>query len=63
MEGEKAVLLCRSLRFRGAHIYYATGATGNKLIGVAAIIKYRMSTGVIRQETISRTSICSMLNT
>jgi ribonuclease HI len=62
LEGEEAVLLCRSLRFRGAYIYYAAGAAGEKHVGAAAIIKYRMTTGVIRQEIIGSTSTCSMLN-
>jgi hypothetical protein len=62
MEGEQAMLLCRSLRLRGAYIYYAAGATGNKRVGAAAVIKYRMTTGVIRQETIGWTSTCSMLS-
>ena len=49
---EEAVLLCRSLRFRGAYIYYAGTAVQGKRVGAAAIIKYRMTTGVVRQEAI-----------
>lgn len=59
---DEAVLLCRSLRFRGAYIYYAAGVGQNKRVGAAAIIKYRMTTGVVQQETIGWSSTCSLLN-
>jgi hypothetical protein len=38
---EDAVQLCRSLRFRGAYLYYAAAETGGEQIGAAATIKYR----------------------
>lgn len=39
-EADEAVQLCRSLRFRGAYLYYAAAETGEKRIGATAIIKY-----------------------
>jgi len=47
---------------RGAYIYDAAGTAGQRRSGAAAIIKYRMTTGTVRQETIGWASTCSTLN-
>jgi len=48
-EPEDAVQLCRSLRFRGAYLYYVASETQDELIGATPIIKYRMTTGAVKQ--------------
>lgn len=40
---DKAVQLCRSLRFRGACLHCATAETEGEQVGVAAIMKYQMT--------------------
>ncbi len=52
--------LCRSLRFRGAYLYYAAAQTQDEQIGAAAIIKYRMSTGTVKQQAMAEASTCSL---
>ena len=59
---EEAVLLCRSVRLYGGYIYYTAGVIENKRVGAAAIMKYRTTSGVVQQETIGRSSTCSILN-
>jgi hypothetical protein len=46
LEPAEGVQLCRSLRFRGAHLYRAA----------AAIIKYRMTAGTMKQQAMAETS-------
>jgi ribonuclease HI len=59
LEPAEAVQLCRSLRFRGAYLYYAAAATQDGQYDAAAIIKYRMTTGTVKQQAIAETSTCS----
>lgn len=58
----EAVQLCRSLRFRGAYLYYAAAETQNESTGAAAIIKYRMTTGTVKQQAIAEASTCSLIS-
>lgn len=60
LEPGEAVHLCRSLRFRGAHLYFAASETDRKRIGVAAAINYRMETGTVKQQAIAWSSTCSL---
>lgn len=59
LEPAEAVQLCRSLRFRGAYLYYAAAATQDGRCGAAVTIKYRMTTGMVQQQAIAETSTCS----
>ena len=59
MEPDEAVQLCRSLRFRGAYLYYAAAEVQDEQIGAATTIKYRMTTGRVKQRAIAETSMCS----
>ena len=60
-EPEDAVQLCRSLRFRGAYLYYAAAETQDELIGAAAIVKYRGTTGTVKQQAMAECSTCSLI--
>ena len=62
LEPNEAIQLCRSLRFRGAYLYYAAAETQDEHIGAAAIIKYRMTTGTVKQQAIAEASTCSSVN-
>jgi hypothetical protein len=62
LEPAEAVSLCRSLRFRGAYLYYATAAKQDGQYGAAAIVKYRMTTGTVKQQAIAETSTCSQVS-
>jgi ribonuclease HI len=59
LKPDKAVQLCRSLRFRGAYLYYAAAATQDGQHGAAATIKCRMTTGTVKQQAMAETSTCS----
>jgi hypothetical protein len=59
LEADEAVQLCRSLRFRGAYLYYAAAETRDEQFGAAAIIKYRMTTGTVKQQAMAETLTCS----
>jgi ribonuclease HI len=59
LEPDEAVQLCRSLRFRGAYLYYAAAETQDEQIGAAATIKYRMTTGTVKQQAMAETLTCS----
>jgi ribonuclease HI len=60
LEPAEAVQLCRSLRFRGTYLYHAAAEIQDKQVGAAAIIKYRMTTGTVKQQAIAETSTCSL---
>jgi hypothetical protein len=60
LEPDQAVQLCRSLRYRGAYVYYAAADTQDEQVGAAAIIKYRMTTSMVKQQAIAETSTCSL---
>jgi ribonuclease HI len=62
LEPAEAVQLCRSLRFRGAYLYYAAAEMQDERVGAAATIKYRMTTGTVKQQAIAETSTCSLVN-
>ncbi|KAL1581903.1 hypothetical protein WHR41_09480 [Cladosporium halotolerans] len=62
IEPDEAIQLCRSLRFRGAYLYYAAAEIQDEQIGAAAIIKYRMTTGAVKQQAIAETSTCSLVS-
>jgi ribonuclease HI len=62
LEPDGAVQLCRSLRFRGVYLYYAAAETENEQIGAAATIKYRMTTGTVKQQAIAKTQTCSRVS-
>jgi hypothetical protein len=47
---------------RGAHLYYAAAETHDEQIGAAAIIKYRMTTGTVKQQAIAETRTCSLVS-
>lgn len=59
LEPAEAVQLCRSLRFRGAYLYYAAAATQDGQCGAAATIKYRMTNGTVNRQAMAETSTCS----
>ncbi|GAB7336447.1 hypothetical protein MBLNU13_g09741t1 [Cladosporium sp. NU13] len=59
LEPDEAVQLCRSLRFRGAYLYYAAAETQDELRGAATIIKYHMTTGTLKQQAMAETLMCS----
>lgn len=44
---------------RGAYLYYAAAKTQNQQIGAATTIKYRMTTGTVKQQATAETSTCS----
>ncbi|OQN95262.1 hypothetical protein B0A48_18586 [Cryoendolithus antarcticus] len=54
-----AVQLCRYLPFQGTYLYYAAVETQHGQCGAAAIIKYRMTTGMVKHPAIVETSTCS----
>jgi ribonuclease HI len=56
----EAVQLCRSLRFRGAYLYYAAAEIQDERVAAAATIKYRMTTGIVKQQAIAETQTCSL---
>lgn len=58
VEPAEAVQLCRSLRFRCASLYYAAAATQDGQCGAAAIIKYRMTIGTVKQRAMAETATC-----
>jgi ribonuclease HI len=62
LEPNEAIQLCRSLRFRGAYLYYAAAETQDEQLGAAAIIKYRMTTGTAKQQAIVEALTCSPVN-
>jgi ribonuclease HI len=62
LKPDEAVQLCRSLRFRGAYLYYAAAETGGEQIGAAATIKYRMTTGTVKQQAVAETKTCSLIS-
>jgi hypothetical protein len=49
LEPTETVQLCRSHRFRGAYLYYAAAEIQDERVGAAAIIKYRTTTGTLKQ--------------
>jgi ribonuclease HI len=59
LEADEAVQLCRSLRFRGAYLYYTAAETQDEQIGAAATIKYRMTTGTVKQQAMAEALTCS----
>lgn len=61
MGADEAVQLCRSLRFRGAYLYYAATEMDGRRVSAAAIIKYRMVTGIVKHQVIGWSSTCSTL--
>ena len=62
LKPNEAVQLCRSLRFRGAYLYYAAAETQDERVGAAATIKYRMTTGIVKQQAIAETQTCSLVS-
>ena len=54
--------LCRSLRFRGAYLYYAATETQEEQIGAAAVIKYWMTTSTVKQRAIAEASSSSLVS-
>lgn len=62
VEPGEAVQQCCSLRFRGAYLYYAAAQTQDEQFGASAIIKYRMTTGTIKQKAIAEVSTCSLVS-
>jgi ribonuclease HI len=60
IERNEAVQLCRSLHFRGTYLYHAAAEIQDEQVGAAAIIKYRMTTGTVKQQAIAETSTCSL---
>ena len=62
LKADEAVQLCRSLRIRGAYLYYAAAETQDEQIGAAATIKYRMTTGMVKQQAIADTQTCSLIS-
>lgn len=59
---EEAVQLCRSRRFRGVYLYYAAAEAEGEQIGAAATIKYRMTTGTVKQQAIADTQTCLLVS-
>jgi hypothetical protein len=60
LEPNEAVQLCRSLRYRGAYVYYAAADTQDEQVGAAASIKYRTMTSTVKQQAIAETLTCSI---
>jgi hypothetical protein len=60
---DEAVQLYRSLRFRGAYLYYAAAEIQDERVSAAATIKYRMMTGIVKQQAIASTQTCSLVYT
>lgn len=62
MDPAEAVQLCRSLRFRGAYLYYAASERQDEQVVAAAIIKYRMTTGMVKQQAMAKAFTCSAIS-
>jgi ribonuclease HI len=62
LKHDEAVQICRSLRFRGAYLYYAAAEIQDERVGAAATIKYRMTTGIVKQQAIAETQTCSLVS-
>jgi hypothetical protein len=62
LKPDEAVQLCRSLRFRGAVLCYTAVKIQDEQVDAAAIIKYRMLTGTVKQQGIAETSTCSLVS-
>jgi len=57
----EAVQLRRSLRFRGAYLYYAAAEMQDERVGAAATVKYLITSGTVKQQMIAETFTCSVV--